>query len=259
MRIITWNVNGLRSVGRKDLLAWLEAEKPDILCMQETKAHPQQLPSELEDPDGYDAHFHSARKKGYSGVATWIRNDSPVTLKAEPVAGLGIERFDEEGRVLITEFEPFTLVNCYFPNSQRGLERLGYKLDFYDTFLHYCNRLRRQGRRLIITGDYNTAHKEIDLARPRENRNNSGFLPVERECLDQFVAHGYVDAFRLFHGGAGHYTWWSYLFSARAANIGWRIDYFFVSDDLVDEVQDCTILSEVEGSDHCPVSLELRG
>ena len=258
MRLITWNVNGLRAVARKGLLSWLEAEKPDILCMQETKAHRGQLAPELATPDGYEAHFHSAKKKGYSGVSTWVRNDSPATVKAEPVAGLGIERFDEEGRVLITEFEPFTLINCYFPNSQRTLNRLDYKLDFYDTFLHYCNRLRREGKRLIITGDYNIAHKEIDLARPKENRRNSGFLPEERDRLDQFVAHGYVDAFRLFHEGSGHYTWWSYLFNARTANVGWRIDYFFVSDDLVDEVKDCTILNEVAGSDHCPVSLELK-
>lgn len=259
MRIITWNVNGLRAVARKGLLSWLQAAQPDIFCMQETKAHRGQLPPELAEPEEYEACYHSAKKKGYSGVSTWIRREGAAKRTGEPVTSLGIERFDDEGRVLVTEFEGFTLLNCYFPNSQRSLARLEYKLDFYDTFLHYCNRLRREGKRLIITGDYNTAHKEIDLARPKQNRQNSGFLPVECDRLDQFVAAGYVDAFRLFHEGPGHHTWWSYMFNARASNVGWRIDYFFVSDDLVSDVTDCCIQSEVEGSDHCPVVLELRG
>ena len=257
MKIVTWNVNGLRAVARKGLFSWLQAEQPDILCMQETKAHRGQLPPELAEPEEYEAYFHSAKKKGYSGVSTWIRKDGAAKLTSEPVTALGVERFDDEGRVLVTEFEGFALINCYFPHSQRELGRLDYKLDFYDTFLHHCNRLRREGKRVIITGDLNTAHHEIDLARPKENRQNSGFLQVERDRLDQFEAHGYIDAFRLFHEGPGHYTWWSYLFGAREANVGWRIDYFFVSDDLVAEVKDCHIQPEIEGSDHCPVVLEL--
>ena len=271
MKLVSWNVNGLRAIARKGFWDWMGGESPDILCVQETKAHPGQLEPALSDPTGYAARYAAAKKKGYSGVATWTRTaDRPglfdeasahacrPELISPPKTGIGIARFDAEGRVLTSEYAEFTLVNAYFPNSQRELGRLGYKLDFYDSMLGYCNRLRRQGKRVIICGDFNTAHHEIDLARAKENRKNSGFLPEERACLDRFVERGYVDAFRHFHPEGGHYTWWSYLFDARANNIGWRIDYFFVSDDLLEDVEDCCHLSDVEGSDHCPVVLRLK-
>ena len=273
MKLVTWNVNGIRAVARKGFFEWLDRAAPDVLCLQETKVHPDQLEPDLAAPAGYRAVYDAAKKKGYSGVSTWTRGapsdlrrlfdqDSGAGNYPAPIGqarhGLGIDRFDSEGRVLVTEFEAFVLVNAYFPNSQRDLARLDYKVDFCDSMLGYCNRLRRRGKRVVICGDFNIAHKEIDLARPKENMANSGFTPQERACLDRFLARGYVDAFREFQPGPGHYTWWSYLFDARANNVGWRIDYFFVSDDLADEVEDCYIQPEVMGSDHCPLVLKLK-
>jgi len=284
MKLVTWNINGIRAVVRKGFFEWLDRETPDVLCLQETKAHPDQLKPELTAPLGYRAVYEAAKKKGYSGVSTWTRSaigglpplfdqgsenkhdkadkqamedEFPAPI-GEARHGLGIARFDAEGRALITEFESFVLVNAYFPNSQRDLARMDYKVDFCDSMLGYCNRLRRRGKRVVICGDVNIAHKEIDLARPKENVGNSGFAPEERACLDRFVAAGYVDAFRKFQPQPGHYTWWSYLFDARARNVGWRIDYFLVSDDLIDQVEDCYIQPEVMGSDHCPVVLKLK-
>lgn len=260
MRLLSWNVNGIRAVTKKGFLSWLEAEKPDVLCLQETKAHPGQLQPELVQPDGYRAIYAAAKRKGYSGVSTWVRKGRGKKIPkliAEPLTGIGIERFDDEGRIVITEFAEFVLLNCYFPNSQRELGRLDYKLEFYDAILAYSNQLRRRGKGVIICGDYNTAHTEDDLARPKGNVNNSGFLPIERSYVDRFVAAGYVDTFRLFHQGAGHYTWWSYMFNARASNVGWRIDYFFVSDDLTERVTAASILPDVTGSDHCPVVVDI--
>ena len=274
MKLVTWNVNGIRAVARKGLFKWLDRETPDVLCLQETKVHPDQLEPELATPADYRAVYEAAKKKGYSGVSTWTRSarselprlfdqtpkgkdgDYPIPI-GEPTHGLGIDRFDCEGRVLATKFERFVLVNAYFPNSQRDLARLDYKVDFCDSMLGYCNRLRRRGKRVVICGDFNIAHKAIDLARPKENVANSGYTPEERACLDRFVAGGYADAFRKFQPEPGHYTWWSYLFDARTRDVGWRIDYFLVSDDLVDEVEDCYIQPEVMGSDHCPVVLKL--
>ena len=247
-------------------------ESPDILCLQETKAHPNQLTSELTEPDGYTADYAAAQKKGYSGVSIWTRSQniahtftpsnsqqtSPRII-SPPTSGVKINRFDAEGRVLTCDYENFTLVNSYFPNSQRSLDRLSYKLDFYECMLGYCNRLRRNGKRVIICGDFNTAHHEIDLARPKENRANSGFLPEEREWVDKFIAHGYVDSFRTFSKEPDQYTWWSYRFNVRAKNIGWRIDYFFVTEGLMDKVKDSFITPDVMGSDHCPIGLDIKG
>jgi len=270
VKLISWNVNGLRSITRKGFLSWLSMESPDILCLQETKAHPNQLTSELTEPDGYTADYAAAQKKGYSGVSIWTRSQniahtftpsnsqqtSPRII-SPPTSGVKINRFDEEGRVLTCDYENFTLVNSYFPNSQRSLDRLSYKLDFYECMLGYCNRLRRNGKRVIICGDFNTAHHEIDLARPKENRGNSGFLPEEREHLNRFTEEGYVDVFRYFHPEGNHYTWWSYQFNARANNIGWRIDYFLVSEDLLASLEDCYHLTDTYGSDHCPVVMKI--
>lgn len=252
MKILSWNVNGLRAVAKKGFLAWMLKENPDMLCVQETKAHVDQLEPELVHPPGYHAYFCSAEKKGYSGVATYCK-DKPHQI----VKGFGIERYDTEGRVLITDHGQFMLCNVYFPNGKRDQERLNYKLEFYDDILRYFDSLRAKGKRLVICGDYNTAHKEIDIARPRENETVSGFLPVERAWMDKLVSHGYVDTFRRFNQESNHYSWWDMVTRARDRNVGWRIDYFFVSDDLVSQLKSARIMPDVLGSDHCPVGIEL--
>lgn len=253
MRLISWNVNGIRAVTRKGFLDWMASESPDVLCAQETKAQPDQLAPELCQPPGYHAYWNSARRKGYSGVATFSKTE-PLHVQA----GFGIEEFDIEGRVLMTGYPGFKLFNVYFPNGKRSQERLDYKLRFYAAFLEYCDALHARGERLVVCGDVNTAHKEIDLARPRQNEKVSGFLPEEREWIDRYLAHGFVDAFRVFHPDeAGQYTWWHYITNARARNVGWRIDYHLVSESLMPAVTDASILSDVMGSDHCPIALEL--
>ena len=253
MKIISWNVNGIRAAQKKGFLEWLSKESPDILCVQETKAHPDQLEPELLNPPGYHVYFHSAERKGYSGVATFTKQ-KPLSVKT----GFNINRFDSEGRVLITEFRPFTLLNIYFPNGKQNDDRLRYKLDFYEETLRFVEHLKSEGRRVIVSGDYNTAHKPIDLARPEANQSVSGFLPVERAWIDQWVAHGQVDIFREFCPLPGQYTWWDMKTGARERNVGWRIDYHFVTKSLLPSVQSADILKEVLGSDHCPVSVDLK-
>lgn len=252
MQLYSWNVNGVRAAERKGFLSWLEATQADIVCLQETKVKEDQLSSALKEAGGYQAYWHSAERAGYSGVATLCKQE-PLYVQY----GLGVDRFDREGRVLITEHEDFLLYNIYFPNGQRDQERLDYKLDFYATLLPIINDQVASGVNVIVAGDWNTAHKEIDLARPKENVNTSGFLPIEREWIDRYVAAGWVDTFRLFHPEGGRYSWWTYRFGARARNIGWRIDYFFVNESFADHVVDADILEEVPGSDHCPIYLEV--
>lgn len=253
MQIISWNVNGIRAAQRKGFLEWLAREAPDILCVQETKAMLDQLDLELVHPAGYHTYWNSAEKKGYSGVAVFSKV-APLRIEK----GFGVNRFDTEGRVLTAEFEEFFLLNIYFPNGQRSDERLKYKLEFYDETLRFVRKLRKSGKEVIISGDYNTAHQEIDLARPRENEGVSGFLPVERKWLDQWIGEGHVDVFRAFNKDPGHYTWWDQKSFARERNIGWRIDYHFVSAGLMPRVKHAGILPEVMGSDHCPISLHLK-
>jgi len=253
IEILCWNVNGIRAVERKGFLPWLSRTSPDILCLQEVKAQADQLPREVYQPSGYHAYWDFPERKGYSGVATFTRVE-PVGVEN----GFGIEKFDVEGRVITARYPRFTLINVYFPNGKASQERLDYKMDFYDAFLDFVEPLRAGGRGLIVCGDFNTAHNEIDLARPRENENESGFLPVEREWMDRFVARGFVDAFRHFNREPHHYTWWSMRTGARARNIGWRLDYFFVTGDLLDSVTEASILPDVMGSDHCPVAIRLR-
>ncbi|MBI1883857.1 MAG: exodeoxyribonuclease III [Chlamydiae bacterium] len=253
MIILSWNVNGIRAVERRGFLEWLEKESPDILCVQETKAHPDQLDAILLAPPGYYAFFNAAEKKGYSGVATFTKQ-KPLTVKT----GFGVSRFDGEGRVLLTEYPEFTLLNIYFPNGKRSGERLQYKLDFYDETLRFVDQLKKKGQQVIICGDYNTAHRPIDLARPKENEKISGFLPIERQWLDQWVSEGQVDIFRKFCALPDQYTWWDMQSRARERNVGWRIDYHFVTEDLVPFVKGASILPDVQGSDHCPVSVELK-
>ncbi len=252
MRILSWNVNGLRAVYKKGFLDWFLKERPDILCIQETKAHEAQIPEEIRNIEGYYTYFSSAEKKGYSGTGI-ITKQKPKEIKK----GFGLPIFDKEGRILIADYGNFTLFNIYFPNGKQSMERLKYKMDFYDIFLGYVYRLKEKGKKLIICGDVNTAHTEIDLAHPRENSNESGFLPEEREWIDKFISHGFVDTFRMFNKEGGHYSWWDYKSRARDRNIGWRIDYFFVSNNLREKIKSAFILSDVMGSDHCPVGLDI--
>ncbi|MFQ5449329.1 MAG: exodeoxyribonuclease III [Nitrospinaceae bacterium] len=253
IRILSWNVNGFRAALKKGLADWWKAEAPDVLCVQETKARPEDVESQWAPPEGYHAVWNPAQRKGYSGVATFSKKKPrSVTL------GMGIEKFDVEGRIIRSEFKDFDLLNVYFPNGTNGTERLQYKIEFYEAFLEHCESLRAHGKKLVITGDVNTAHKPIDLKNPKANEKNSGFLPEERAWIDKFIAHGYVDVFRRLHPEPDQYTWWTYRFNARKKNIGWRIDYFFVTGDLAGKVKDAFILPEVMGSDHCPIGLDIR-
>lgn len=252
MKIYSWNVNGIRAIKNKGFIEWISEEQPDILCVQETKIQENQIVDELKNIEGYYSYFSCAEKKGYSGVATYTKQ-RPISV----TYGIGVERFDNEGRILITEFEKFTLFNIYFPNGQRDEERLNYKMDFYDELLAYCEMLKLKGKKLIICGDYNTAHKEIDLKNPKANEKYSGFLPIERAWMDKFLSYGYVDTFRYIHGSEIKYSWWSYRFKAREKNVGWRIDYFFVTEELLSELKEANILNDVVGSDHCPVNIIL--
>jgi exodeoxyribonuclease-3 len=252
-RIISWNVNGLRAVHKKGFTEWFLAENPDILCIQETKAAKNQLPRTLKSIPGYHAYFCEAERKGYSGVAIYTK------IKPKKVEyGFSIPKFDNEGRILIVDYEDFVLLNIYFPNGKMSAERLDYKLEFYDALLDYANKLKATGKNLIICGDLNTAHKEIDIARPKANEKISGFLPEERAWIDKFLSNGYVDTFRMFNKDPGQYTWWSYRTKARERNVGWRLDYFFVNEEFKDKIADSYILKEVMGSDHCPVGLDIE-
>ncbi|KXS44264.1 MAG: exodeoxyribonuclease III [Methanolobus sp. T82-4] len=252
MNIISWNVNGIRAVQKKGFVEWLQKEQPDILCVQETKAQKQQLKDELINIDGYNSYFSSAERKGYSGVAIYSKNE-PESIRC----GFGIEKFDREGRTLIADYGDFVLFNTYFPNGKASSERLDYKMEFYDAFLEYADTLKGKGRKLIICGDVNTAHREIDLARPKENEKVSGFLPEEREWIDKLLSHGYVDTFRHFNKEPEQYAWWSMRTRARERNVGWRIDYFYASENAMGNITDSYIMPDVTGSDHCPIGLEL--
>ncbi|MCK9151593.1 exodeoxyribonuclease III [Methanobacterium alcaliphilum] len=253
VKIFSWNVNGIRAIHKKGFLDWFKESKVDILCIQETKASPDQLPRKLKDVGGYKSYFNSAERKGYSGVALYTSIE-PKNVQN----GFGIKKFDSEGRVQIADYDDFTLFNIYFPNGKMSDERLKYKLEFYDTFLDVVNNLRDQGKNIVVCGDVNTAHKEIDLARPKENSNISGFLPVEREWMDKFLDNGYLDTFRMFNSEKDNYSWWSYRTRARERNVGWRLDYFFVNKEFKNNVKNAYILSQVMGSDHCPVGLEIE-
>lgn len=255
MKLITWNVNGLRAVHRKDgFLDFIAREKPDILCLQETKAREEQLPDEIRTINGYHSYFNSPHeKKGYSGVA--------IYSKIEPQKveyGMGVSEFDTEGRLIAAYYDDFVLLNVYFPNGGGGPERLAYKLGFYDAFLEFIDTLRANGKNIVFCGDVNTAHEEIDLARPKENETNTGFLPEERAWLDEVVAHGYVDVFRHFYPSKKDmYTYWDMKTRARDRNVGWRIDYFFANSEFIQSVTGIKILTNIYGSDHCPIAMEI--
>lgn len=253
-RLISWNVNGLRAVARKGFVSWLSVEAPDVLCLQETKAMPSQLSDELLNIPHYGAEFCWGERKGYSGVGTYSRS-RPKKIER----GIGVTAFDKEGRVLVHHFPEFVLFNVYFPNGKSRRERLDYKMGFYEEFLKAMKRYRKKGcKNIVVCGDVNTAHKEIDLARPKANSKISGFLPEERKWIDKFLDNGFIDAFRVFDKGAHKYTWWDMQSRARERNIGWRIDYFFVSETLKKNLKSALIHDVIHGSDHCPIELELR-
>ncbi len=257
MKLISWNVNGIRAAVKKGFLDWLFLQNADIVGVQETKADAEQLTNDVLNPekDGkkFNAYFSSSKtKKGYSGVALFCKN---VPDRIE--YGFGIKRFDDEGRYIAAYFKDIVVINCYFPNGGGGEERLSYKLDFYDEFLRHIESLRTEGYKVIFMGDVNTAHNEIDLARPKQNENNTGFLPIEREWLDQVVSLGYIDTFRKFHPNEiDIYSYWDMKTAARERNVGWRIDYIFVSNNLQKNIIDAGINTDIYGSDHCPIYLE---
>ena len=252
MKILSWNVNGIRAADKKGLFDWFKKQDADVVCLQEIKAMPEQVPPHLRNIPGYEVYWNSAERKGYSGVVTFTKQ-KPLDIKK----GFGIEKFDNEGRILITEYSFFTLFNIYFPNGKKNQERLDYKLDFYDTFLAYADNLKAEGKNIIVCGDFNTAHKEIDLSRPKENEKVSGFLPVERAWIDTFIDHGYVDTFRHFNKESDQYTWWDLKTRARERNVGWRIDYFFTNKEVISKIKNSFIMQNVFGSDHCPVGIEI--
>lgn len=257
LRLFSWNVNGIRACAGKGLYDWIARESPDFLCLQETKAHFDQLPDELRMPvdsggKPYYIYWAQADRRGYSGAAIFSRRE------AKSVSFLGTAEFDAEGRTMAADFGDFILVSAYFPNSQEAGARLDYKLRYCDAMLSYCDGLVREGRHVVVAGDYNIAHTAIDLARPKENEGNAGYLPEERDWMSKFIGSGYVDTFRTLHPEPGHYSWWTYRVpSARENNIGWRLDYHCVDEGFMPAVRAAAIHPGVTGSDHCPVSLDL--
>ncbi|NTW13019.1 MAG: exodeoxyribonuclease III [Anaerolineales bacterium] len=252
MKIVTWNVNGIRAVLGKGALERVWELLPDVLCLQEVKARPEQLTEGQTGQLKLPHVWNPAERAGYSGVAT-LYKDQPLDVQM----GLGEAKFDTEGRVIATLHPGFRLFNIYFPNGQRGQDRVDFKLEFYATLLNLCDKLHKKGENLIITGDFNTAHMPIDLKNPKSNEKTSGFLPEEREWVQKFLDHGFVDIYRRLYPERVQYTWWTYISNARARNVGWRLDYFLISEALVSKVNDVIIHDEVPGSDHCPVELIL--
>ena len=253
MKLYSWNVNGIRAAQKKGFLDWLHAEQPDLLTVQETKAWPEQLDPELRQPAGYHSWWVHAERKGYSGVGLYSKAE-PRDVKL----GLGIKKFDSEGRTIIADYGDFTLMSTYLPNGKGSAERLRYKMDYKEAFLDYANGLRSEGKPVVFCGDINTAHNEIDLTHPKPNAKYSGFLREERDWMDKVVEQGYIDSYRhLNPEQEGAYSWWSLRSGARAKNVGWRIDYFFISPDLQDKLTAAAIHADVMGSDHCPISLTL--
>lgn len=251
--IVSYNVNGIRAALNKGLLDWVRANGIDIFCVQETKAHPEQVKERAEfEALGYEQHWHSAEKKGYSGVATFSRIEPD-----DVVAGCGIEKYDQEGRILRTDYGDWSVLNCYFPSGTTGDVRQAFKMEFLDDFHRWIKELRRERPKLIIVGDYNIAHAEIDIHDPVRNKNNSGFLPEEREWMSQWFDNGFTDAFRYLNPDKVEYSWWTYRAGARKKNKGWRIDYQSVTDNLKDKLLEAYQMKDVVHSDHCPVYLKI--
>jgi len=252
LKIVSWNVNGVRAAQKKGFVDFLTASHADIFCIQETKAHREQLDKEVYAPYGYSSWWHSAEKRGYSGTAMWAKRQ-PDSLEA-----LGVDEFDVEGRTQVAIFGNLALLNGYFPNSQPEGVRLDYKLRFNAAMKMRADALVRSGKTVVMAGDFNVSHKPIDLARPKENEKNPGYLPEERAWMDSFLEEGWIDTFRMFNKNPDNYTWWSYRMNARSRNIGWRLDYFCVNTASSNRVKSSRIMQEILGSDHCPVVLELH-
>jgi len=254
MQLYSWNVNGIRAATKKGFLDWFNAAKPDVLCVQEIKAMPEQIPDDVREPEGYHTYWAPAERKGYSGVGLYSKVE-PNNVQI----GLGIAEYDSEGRTVIAEYDDFVFIGAYFPNGSRDHSRVPFKMAYKAAFLSYCEQQRQAGKSVIFCGDINTAHQDIDLARPKQNKRTTGFLEEERVWFDEVMGKGYIDTFRHFYPDKeGAYAWWSNRSGARDKNIGWRIDYFFTSDDLVPRLKDATIHADVMGSDHCPISLTLE-
>lgn len=249
MKILSWNVNGIRAVVKGGFFKWLKESGADIVCLQETKIGENELTWDLLYPSGYFAYFNCAAKKGYSGVAVFTK-EKPLSVEKK----IGFERFDQEGRFLQLEFPGFILINLYLPHGDRSKKNLDYKLEVYEKIFDYLQK-PSFSKRFLLIGDFNIAHQEIDLARPKQNEDNIMFTPQERKQIDRLIKLGFVDSFRKFHQEGGHYTWWSYAHGAKKNNIGWRIDYAFVSKDLLPKLKSAFILPEIPGSDHCPVGI----
>ncbi len=263
MKILSWNVNGLRANVKKGAFDWLLNHNADIFCLQETKAHPDQLDESIKNPTGYVSYFdHSKLRKGYSGVAIYIKKDLFTNSKIGNIEkveyGMNNADYDQEGRFIAIFFKDFIVITCYFPNGGGGPERLKYKLEFYEEFLKFVEKHRKTGKGIIFCGDVNTAHNEIDLARPKENEKNTGFLRIERDWMDKIINVGYVDVFRYLNPEKVQYSWWDMKTFARDRNIGWRLDYFFVNKEFLLKVKDMKILDDIMGSDHCPIELILK-
>lgn len=253
IRLVSWNVNGIRAVSKKeDFWSWFENDESDIINFQEVRATQEQIPKRLAEMDEFHKFYNEAEKKGYSGVGTYSRIE-PLSIEK----GLGVEELDSEGRVLKIEYENFILFNIYFPNSGKEGSRLDFKVKFCNELLKQLVELKNEGKNLVITGDYNIAHNPIDVYNPKNCEGKSGYLPEERAWLDEMEQAGFLDTFRMFDEGEGNFTWWSYRFKARERNSGWRLDYFFVNEEIKDKVKSAKILADIYGSDHCPVTLEL--
>jgi exodeoxyribonuclease III len=259
LRVLSWNVNGLRAIAGKGFREWLASSRADIVGVQEVRARPEQLPEDLREPTDWHTHFVSAERPGYSGVGLFVARGA-ARAPDKLVAGLGEPRFDVEGRLQLARFGRLLVANVYFPNGngrERDNSRVPYKLEFYRAVFELIQRKRRAGYRVLIMGDFNTAHREIDLARPRQNQKTSGFLLEEREELDRWLAAGWVDSFRRFEASAGHYSWWSQRGTARERNVGWRIDYVLASPNVAPYLRGAFIQPQVLGSDHAPIGVDL--
>lgn len=254
LEIISWNVNGIRAWERKGCFEQFIQASPDILCLQETKAHIEQLSKQLQQPEGYFAYFNSAQtRKGYSGVSIYTKIEPKKVLY-----GLGIKELDQEGRQITLIFEDFILINCYFPNGGGESHRLDYKLKYFDAFSKFLKKLEKINKNIVFCGDVNIAHAEIDLARPKENAKSIGFLPEERVKIDTFITQGYVDVFRELNPDKIKYTWWDVKTRSRERNVGWRIDYFFMQKDFMKAVDNLWIRNTIQGSDHCPIACKIK-
>lgn len=250
MMVVSWNVNGLRSIYKKNFLGWFKNTGADIICLQEVRATKTQLSSDLVEVENYSLYFNASDRKGYAGVAVYTK-DKPLLVEYK----IGFDRFDKEGRIVTLKYSGFILVNVYLPHGGRSKENLGYKLEAYKYLLNYVQGIRKEN--IVVIGDFNVAHSELDLARPKQNKKNTMFTEEERKQIDELIKLGFVDTFRKLHQNGGYYTWWPYFANARARNLGWRIDYAFVSKAISSQLQHAFILEEIFGSDHCPIGIEI--